>query len=502
MGIVLQTWCVLLLSAAAQAKDVDPGIIAESKFYVADKPDGWHLEGESVQFKEAPGRFVHALSAFSRGPKAWDFCAPKKFLGNVVRAYGGVLRFQFGFATHTGKELDHAALWGIRLRSESAGLELGAHVRFGDNEIPLLEEKWTVLKGSGKGHNPTHSQILLTLTKLSGLYIRGSYYTDSQLSWIDEVQLTVGNHNVDHLHKRVKNHLHKHVKSNTREKVGVGMVLGYTTADVRGSEKRMLTVKRIVDGGPAQTSAVIEAGDFVLEVDGVGMAEMTMQTAAEHISGDSGTTLSLAMMKPSGVRYFETLTRAAIDPELASEALDRKAKAERLRRQEERERMRAEAARRAEEEAQRRKEEELRAEQERQRIEEERIRREEEEAERKRIQEAEETEKKRKEAEELKKERDRLQREQRQRDKDAATRRALEAERRRQEEEQQGEAEKAAAEKLAEKEQRERGKDAAGTLTAHRQDAGERGEGGQVGKKGEERTAEEARGVEEDRNEL
>jgi len=283
-------------------------VVVESTFVSGQKPDGWTIFGDSAKFQDAPGRFHDTLSALGEGLKDWYFSAPPKFLGDKLEAYGGSLEFEFGHATQSGKEIDRTKVWGLILKSSAAGLELGAKVRLGENKIAMVESDWTVLKGSGRGHNPSHKQLLVVLANLSQMLVRGDYFSEFELTWIDEVRFTRGQHDLEKLKRKARLD-----KRTIDEKGGVGLVLGYTTAQVRGTEKRTLVVKKIVEGGPAHVSGMIEVGDLILTVDGVDMGELTLRGAAEYMAGDLGTEVRLSMVKPSGGFHFvETLVRSKV----------------------------------------------------------------------------------------------------------------------------------------------------------------------------------------------
>ncbi len=89
---------------------------------------------------------------------------------------------------------------------------------------------------------------------------------------------------------------------------GVGMQL---TLD---EETQVITVVSPIKNSPA-IEAGIQAGDQILEIDGVSTQGMTVEKAAEKIRGNVGTNVKLRINRPEDDEFDVTLTRARIELE-------------------------------------------------------------------------------------------------------------------------------------------------------------------------------------------
>lgn len=89
---------------------------------------------------------------------------------------------------------------------------------------------------------------------------------------------------------------------------GVGMQL---TLD---EETQVITVVSPIKNSPA-IEAGIQAGDQILEIDGLSTQGMSVDQAAEKIRGNVGTSVTLRMSRPGDNEFDVTLTRARIELE-------------------------------------------------------------------------------------------------------------------------------------------------------------------------------------------
>ncbi|MGB1595004.1 MAG: PDZ domain-containing protein, partial [Promethearchaeia archaeon] len=74
---------------------------------------------------------------------------------------------------------------------------------------------------------------------------------------------------------------------------GIGVALGSEMVRVKGSPIKMYKVAQLASSGPAAASGAIQAGDYILEVDGRKLAGMHSKDVKLLIRGPSGTSITL-----------------------------------------------------------------------------------------------------------------------------------------------------------------------------------------------------------------
>ena len=103
---------------------------------------------------------------------------------------------------------------------------------------------------------------------------------------------------------------------------GIGVALGSEMVRVKGSPIKMYKVAQLASSGPAAASGAIQAGDYILEVDGRKLAGMHSKDVKLLIRGPSGTSITLKAQRPGAGSgpYHVTLTRGGgeADQSLAS----------------------------------------------------------------------------------------------------------------------------------------------------------------------------------------
>lgn len=171
-------------------------VLAESDFRRGQ--DSWTVKGGGAALYQRE----RTLAAKGKG-KEWHFVAPPHFLGDKMEAYLGVLQFRLGHAQHMGAEMNRDKTWGVHL--EGRGIAISAVTRVGWNKLRIAEDGgWSVTKGRGRGHAPTQLQLLVLLSDVTALKIRGNYFSSDEMTWIDGVKLLAGAEDVGKLRERVE----------------------------------------------------------------------------------------------------------------------------------------------------------------------------------------------------------------------------------------------------------------------------------------------------------
>ena len=94
---------------------------------------------------------------------------------------------------------------------------------------------------------------------------------------------------------------------------GVGLILKYVKRSSKGSRStRMLLVKKIQPGSSADASSLIVEGDYILRVNGKGVAELSFGEVAKLMVGPVGSEVKLSMESVGGAKFEETLVRKRI----------------------------------------------------------------------------------------------------------------------------------------------------------------------------------------------
>jgi len=229
-----------------------------------------------------------------------------------IEAYKGLLEFRLGHAHHMGAELSRDKTWGVQL--EGQGITVATVVRIGQNSLRIEEDVWTVTKGGGSGHAPTHMQLLRLLSDVKALKIRGNYFRTAETTWIDRVTLHSGSQDTSKLRASVsrsapvKIHTER-AQQQHQTRLGVGLVLERRMTQENTSR---FYVKRMQSGSPAHFCNTITVGDRLMLVDRhtVDARMLTLKDVAQLLMGDEASTVSLTLF--SEVRlgtYTQVLER-------------------------------------------------------------------------------------------------------------------------------------------------------------------------------------------------
>lgn len=173
---------------------------------------------------------------------------------------------------------------------------------------------WTVTKGKGTGHSPTQLQVLWLLSDITGIAVRGNYFKEAESTWIDGVRLVAGDEDADKLRSRVQKSAPPKLQANTKEGVGVGLVLAAHVE--KGVEQRSFRVIRLQPGSPAFWSS-IRIGDIILEVDEKKITEhMSLRQLGQLLRGEVSSTVRLTLLSVvRNTTYEQVLERVALDTE-------------------------------------------------------------------------------------------------------------------------------------------------------------------------------------------
>ena len=74
---------------------------------------------------------------------------------------------------------------------------------------------------------------------------------------------------------------------------GIGVALGSETVNVKGKPVKMYKVAQLASSGPAAGSGAVQAGDYILEVDGRKLAGMLSKDVRALIRGPAGSAVKL-----------------------------------------------------------------------------------------------------------------------------------------------------------------------------------------------------------------
>jgi alkaline phosphatase D len=170
-------------------------VVASSDF--SANIDGWTLTGDPSSTTPThfaaggnPGGYIQGADAVLNN--TWYFNAPAKFLGNVSAAYGGALTFDQranGFFNAPFNWDD------IVLTSPALTLffditaPMPQIIPWTSYSVPLAEGPGWSLGGLGTGGMPTQAQFVQVLSNLTGLQIRGEFFSGFDTSDLDNVAL-------------------------------------------------------------------------------------------------------------------------------------------------------------------------------------------------------------------------------------------------------------------------------------------------------------------------
>jgi hypothetical protein len=197
----LHNWLLILIAAATglAPSASNAGIIASSHFNL--NHEGWFLSGDPtsptptyVAAGGNPGGFIRGADALVNN--VWYFNAPGKFLGDVSASYGFTLTFDlraqsFGNPPYNWDDVILISpTLSLYFDNTAAIPQAGPWTSY---SVPLSEGTgWTV--GSlGTGGTPTQAQFQQVLTNLSGLRIRGEFFSGPDSGDLDNVVLNGAN---------------------------------------------------------------------------------------------------------------------------------------------------------------------------------------------------------------------------------------------------------------------------------------------------------------------
>jgi hypothetical protein len=182
---------------------------------------------------------------------------------------------------------------------------------------------------TGTGHSPTQKQMVLLLSQLSSLRIRGGFHEGIEVTFIDNVHLIRGPHSANVLTSMLAvvtaREEEKEIISRApfaAKRYGIGIVFSPVVQAAGTPEEKQigLIVKRLVPGGPAAINGQISPGDFLRTVNAVEVWAMPLQDVAEHLVGTMGTTVWLTFKRQDGTSYEARLYRDEIRAEPVKEA--------------------------------------------------------------------------------------------------------------------------------------------------------------------------------------
>jgi hypothetical protein len=180
----------------------------------------------------------------------------------------------------------------------------------------------------GTGHSPTQKQMVLLLSQLSSLRIRGGFYEGIEVTFIDNVRLTRGPHTANVLTSMLAVVAAREDEKNiisrapfAAKRYGIGIVFSPVVEGAGTPQEKQigLIVKRLIPGGPAELSGQIIPGDFLLTVNAVEVWGMALQTVAEHLVGTLGSHVWLTFKRQDRTSYEVRLHRDEIRAETAKE---------------------------------------------------------------------------------------------------------------------------------------------------------------------------------------
>eukprot|EP00960_Hanusia_phi_P059743 764275-Hanusia_phi.AAC.1 len=167
--------------ARREGRLVKETILASSEFIGGE--DGWMVLGEDVHLK-VEGEY---LTGSDEGQSVWFFSAPPKFLGDMRGAFHGSIKFSVGhFHANSGGK-DPMKMEDVVLVSDLHNLTLiraGIFVPWVNEQevdVALEPRDWTHAVSQAPCSD---EELLLTLSSLSGLLVRGGYYYGPEMSWI------------------------------------------------------------------------------------------------------------------------------------------------------------------------------------------------------------------------------------------------------------------------------------------------------------------------------
>jgi hypothetical protein len=170
---------------------VDPSLIKLAESTFDSNLDGWQANEDftNLVFLSTggnPGGYAQA-SDQHKGD-TWHWVAPPKYLGNISAAYGGWLQFDLKQSeTNAQSSFEDLILIGsgVTLAFNTA---TNPGTSWTSYKVPLLENQgW--LKGGLTGSPPTQAEMLLVLSSLTNLQIRGEFSTLTDTGGIDNVAI-------------------------------------------------------------------------------------------------------------------------------------------------------------------------------------------------------------------------------------------------------------------------------------------------------------------------
>mmetsp|Transcript_14000 Transcript_14000/g.21785 ORF Transcript_14000/g.21785 Transcript_14000/m.21785 type:complete len:285 (-) Transcript_14000:172-1026(-) len=160
----------------------------------------WNAEGWNATTKEGEAwpssGELGQLKSSDDDDTIWYYSAGTDFLGNKVEAYGGTIQFTLGHSEYNSLGLGNQEEYDIILESAVLGISLGhkqivpVWVTSSENVVELSEEGGWVDTESGE--SASRLALIRTLSSLTGLKIRGSYYHGHEYSFLKDVILSKG----------------------------------------------------------------------------------------------------------------------------------------------------------------------------------------------------------------------------------------------------------------------------------------------------------------------
>jgi len=191
IGIILAA----LASVSSQKffGELEENQLARSRFLW--DAEGWNCSTKDGALWPVSGE-LQQLKSSDDDDTIWYYTASAEFLGNKVEAYGGTISFTLGHSEYNSLGLGAQEEYDIIIGSKIYNISLGhmhivpPWVTSSENVVELSEDGGWV--DTETGESASRLAILRTLSTLTDLKIRGSYYHGHEYSFIRDVILTKG----------------------------------------------------------------------------------------------------------------------------------------------------------------------------------------------------------------------------------------------------------------------------------------------------------------------
>jgi hypothetical protein len=218
-----QLLLALLLGAlVGNVYGVEGDVLAASDFRSGTQ--GWVLQGLgsktgwSSEGLQSEGDVIAAIDSPSDTGRNWYYSAPKSFLGgDKSLAYNGWLVFDFGHFEYESMGMPAVDGYDVYLIAKNKKFSLGLRGVFKMDDTKLsntysirLEEdfvpagtsaSWELVNmlkpvdGKLVAKVPTQHEFITCLQTLTGIWIRGSYFSGAEASWLKDVKIIQGSVN-------------------------------------------------------------------------------------------------------------------------------------------------------------------------------------------------------------------------------------------------------------------------------------------------------------------